>query len=443
MTESPDRPLAGGPLHPILAAVAAVDESITSVAEVNPTFMSPDQKATALIELARQEARLAELKLRVLAVADDLADQSGARDVAAWVADKCRVDPGPARVEARLANSLDRSHLLHSHAVRDGAASIAQAQVITHVLDDLPGDLDPDTLALAEKAMVRYAGDYAPAQLRRLGRHLLDVVAPEIAEAADARRLAEIEAEAERKVRLSLRPVGDGTTRLSGRLPDADAIRLRVYLEAFTSPRAGCDLTGDRSEDPATPGSNPDVDRLPYAARLGHAFRALIEMIDPAKLPQHGGSTTTVMVTLSLEQLQQQLAAATILDDTTSMAPTSGGSMANLSASQARRLACNAAIIPVVLGGRSELLDLGRSARLFSTAQRRALRLRDTTCRAEGCTIPTTWTEAHHIDPWSHGGPTNLENAISLCSFHHHRVHDPGFETERVSNGDYRFIRRR
>ena len=68
-----------------------------------------------------------------------------------------------------------------------------------------------------------------------------------------------------------------------------------------------------------------------------------------------------------------------------------------ITAAQARRLACSAQIIPAVLGADSELLDLGRSRRLFSKAQRRALLLRDTTCRAEGCDIPGTWSEAHHL----------------------------------------------
>ncbi|MGN6781068.1 MAG: HNH endonuclease signature motif containing protein, partial [Marmoricola sp.] len=79
---------------------------------------------------------------------------------------------------------------------------------------------------------------------------------------------------------------------------------------------------------------------------------------------------------------------------------------------------------------------------LFTPAQRRALRLRDGGCRAEGCTVPVAWTEAHHWHPWSRGGPTNLDDGVLLCNFHHHRAHDNTFHAERLANGDVRFRRR-
>ena len=95
------------------------------------------------------------------------------------------------------------------------------------------------------------------------------------------------------------------------------------------------------------------------------------------------------MVTIDLESLQTELGTGTVV----------GGEP--LSATAIRRLACKADIIPVVLGGKGEILDLGRTRRLFSPAQRKALRLRDQHCRAEGCTIPAAWCE---VDlPGSHG----------------------------------------
>jgi hypothetical protein len=95
-----------------------------------------------------------------------------------------------------------------------------------------------------------------------------------------------------------------------------------------------------------------------------------------------------------------------------------------------------------VLGGRSEPLDLGRSRRLFSPAQRKALRLCDKECRAEGCTVPAAWTDAHHLDPWSKGGRTDLADGILLCGHHHRLAHDPAYDHTRLANGDYRFHRR-
>jgi 5-methylcytosine-specific restriction endonuclease McrA len=70
------------------------------------------------------------------------------------------------------------------------------------------------------------------------------------------------------------------------------------------------------------------------------------------------------------------------------------------------------------------------------------LLVRDRECRAEGCDIPGTWTEAHHWIPWSAHGPTNLENAVLLCSHHHHRAHDPTYDADRLPNGAVRFTRR-
>ncbi|WP_366916413.1 HNH endonuclease signature motif containing protein [uncultured Nocardioides sp.] len=69
--------------------------------------------------------------------------------------------------------------------------------------------------------------------------------------------------------------------------------------------------------------------------------------------------------------------------------------------------------------------------------------MRDKTCRAEGCDTPGTWCEAHHLDPWQPGGPTDLDNGVLLCHHHHHRIHDPAYRTERLPNGDHRFHRRR
>ena len=113
-----------------------------------------------------------------------------------------------------------------------------------------------------------------------------------------------------------------------------------------------------------------------------------------------------------------------------------------MSATAIRRLACTANIIPVVLGGNGEILDLGRTRRLYSPGQRKALRLRDQQCRAEGCTIPATFCEAHHPRPWSKGGRTSLKECKLLCPIHHHRAHHPDWLTQHHPNGNTSFTRR-
>jgi hypothetical protein len=142
------------------------------------------------------------------------------------------------------------------------------------------------------------------------------------------------------------------------------------------------------------------------------------------------------MVTIALADLKKDLAAASVTGS-------SEGEL-RISASEARRLACNAMIIPAVLGGSSEILDLGRARRLFTPAQRKALALRDKTCRADACTVPANWCEAHHFEtPWSRGGLTNLKHGKLFCPWHHQRAHDSRYTVDEMPNGDVRFNRRR
>ncbi len=93
-----------------------------------------------------------------------------------------------------------------------------------------------------------------------------------------------------------------------------------------------------------------------------------------------------------------------------------------------RKTACDAGIIPVLMGARGEILDVGRSQRTVPRAIRRALHARDKGCAFPGCTRPTRWTEAHHVIPWLFGGETSVANCCLLCSFHHHLIHRQEWE---------------
>jgi hypothetical protein len=411
--------------HPILAAASGIHAVLDEVREVQPAYMAPAQKEAALADLATAQARLAELELRIAASADDVAAEHGARDVGPWLADHLKADPGVVRRRVSLARALDHTYDVVRRALGDGRISEAKAQVIVTALDDLPDDLDPDTLAQAERLMVDEAPRWSPSTLRVLGRKLLHTIAPEIADEEEAKRLEDEERDARRRTSLNLRPCHDGTTRLSGLIPDADAERLRTYLDSFTSPRNQRDDDGHRM-------SAGEVSGIPAHRRRGQALCALLERLDPDRLPEHGGDATTVVVTMTLDQLRAELATAGIL-----------GSDTEITAAQARRLACTASVIPAVLGGKGEVLDLGRSQRLFSAAQRKALRLMHRHCQAEGCDIPARWCEAHHDTPWSRGGRTDLAHARLYCSWHHHRAHDPTYEAVELAGGQVRFRRRR
>lgn len=429
--------------HPILAAAALIDEALKAVADTNPTFMPTADKAEALRELVRIESRVAELRMRILADADDLATGSGARDAAGWFADATHTRFEDARADLRLATALDRRWHALAAAVREGRVNTAQARVIVRALDALPDAVPTEVLDRAESSLIDQAARFTPRQLARIGRHVLAVVAPDLVDEAEGRRLAELEAEGLRRTRLTLRRLGDGTTRLSARVPDTVATRLAIYLEAYSNPRRDHDISAEMSVDDAadaTPGLDP-VARLPYPRRLGEAFCQLLEALDPKRLPIHGGDATTMIITIPFATLTSELGTAEILGAGTipSDPHTDPCAGETITAAQARRLACNAKLIPAVLGGDSEVLDLGRAQRRFDPPQRRALLLRDRTCRAEGCDIPGTWAEAHHWISWLDGGLTDLDDGVLLCSHHHHRAHDPAYLVERLANGDVRF----
>ncbi len=98
----------------------------------------------------------------------------------------------------------------------------------------------------------------------------------------------------------------------------------------------------------------------------------------------------------------------------------------------ARRLACDSALIGAVVDASGDVLALGRTRRLVSRAQRRALLIRDGMCRFPGC-AQSRHLKAHHVVPWSRGGPTDLDNLILLCQWHHTAVHEGGIRIERAA----------
>jgi hypothetical protein len=100
---------------------------------------------------------------------------------------------------------------------------------------------------------------------------------------------------------------------------------------------------------------------------------------------------------------------------------------ADLPVETIRRIACDANIIPLVLNGAGMPLDIGRSQRLASAAQRRALEATHDTCAFDGCAVAFHACQIHHIEYWERGGPTDMDNMVPLCSRHHHAAHEGGW----------------
>lgn len=412
--------------HPFLRSLEHISAAVADATTLRPDLLSSDEKGQALLDLARLESQVAAVRLRVLRCADDVAAQAGARDAGAWLAHEARLDRGPVRRDAELATALAERWTRVEAALADGGLNLAQARVCVEVLAELPEDLDNTLLDAVEEQLVVLAEQWSPKELRSLGRKILEAIDPSVAEAHEAKKLDDEERRANESMSLRMHRLGNGVTRIVANLPDHVANRLATYLDAFTSPRHHGN--GAVAEPPV---SSPES-RGPAHVQRGRAFAALLEHLDPQKLPSHGGDATTVIITIGLAELRAQLATGDVI----------GHDVARLSAGQVRRLACAAELIPAVLGTRGEVLDLGRASRLFSRAQRKALRIRDQRCRAEGCDVPAAWTEVHHKNPWARGGPTDLDNGICLCSFHHHRCHDDAYLHEFLPNGDVRYRRR-
>lgn len=407
----------------VVRSLATISEALKDAADLTVDFMSTAQRREALLQITAASSQLESLRLRLMAASRDVAAADGARDIATWLAYQTRTDRAAnARIE-RLAHSLDRGWTTVARALAEGSVNPAQAEVIVRGLDHLPDDLPTDLLEKAEAHLVDAAATFGPRDLRALARRVLDVIAPELGEEEERKALEREEAYARRTTCLRTRRLGDGTTEVYARVPDAVASRLLTYLQAFTAPRQDAHRNG---------GAIPRDERLSHDHKLGRAFCSMLEGFDPQRLPLHGGDATTIIVTIDFASLKDGLGVASLGADDV------------LTAGEARRMACNASIIPAVLGGRSEVLDLGRTRRLFNHHQRKAMAVRDRHCRAQGCEIPAAWCEAHHYGtPWSRGGRTDLADGKLFCNFHHQRAHDPTYAHAELPGGDVRFHRRR
>jgi hypothetical protein len=380
-------------------------------------FRTTTEKQDLLLRAARARTRLQALETAVLTVADDVADKAGARSPAAWLAVETRDAHGRLRDQARLGTALEtRWHKL-AKAFGKGEVNLAQVRVIDKALTDLPQAVGEDLIGKAESFLVDHASQHGPRELAVLGARVLEHLAPETAEQAEYARLLAEEDRAAATTRLSFHRRGDGTTDIHARLPDHAANRLRAYTDAIANPRRST--------------HDDDFTALPVERRRGIAFQSLLETVLDKDLPQHGQSATSIIVTIPHQTLLTGLGTAT----------TSTGD--TITAGQARRLACQAAILPAILDGDSEVLDLGRTQRFFKGPLRKALDLRDTECTTRGCHVPAAYCHGHHYrQPWAHGGNTSLHNGKLLCPFHHHRAHHPNWDTHHHPDGTTTYTRR-
>ena len=295
-----------------------------------------------------------------------------------------------------------------------------QARVITEAVDALPARVDAETRGRAEVLLLGLAARHDARDLKQIGKRILDTVAPEIGQSHEESALQEEEARADAGVDFTLSDDGDGTCHGTFTVPSRIGKMLKRHLQALANPARHTeaelrDETGNWR---------------PLRRRMGEAFVEYVERYPTTASPQTAGVNATIVVTMTLDDLLAEHATA-LLDDGTRM-----------SAGQARRLACEAGIIPVVLDSKSHPIDIGRAARLFTKAQRIALGLRDGGCTAKGCETSASGCHAHHDDPWSRGGATDLANGRLLCPRHHRLAHDSRYAMTVHADNKVEFTRR-
>ena len=403
--------------HEVVAFARWFESELQTLAERPLWSMTTAEAEDALVALTRARGQLDALLMRVLrqGQAVEAGLETGATSTVNWWSHATKTTRAEAHRTARLAKALEE-HEDVAAALASGEIRTDQAQVIVDAVDKLPDDVEQWVPGAATRCLLDKASQHDAKELRMLGRRLLEAVDPEAADAEEARRLEAEEADALATAWLTLTDDGHGKCRGAFEIPSLHGAMLAKDLKARIAREIR--KTSKTEQQP----------RL-TKHRMGLAFLEYIEA--GRKTPKAGGVSATVVVTMDIDTLTGGLKAASL--DT-------GG---RISAGEARRLACKAGIIPVVLGGASVPLDVGRRRRFHTEYQRIAMGIRDKGCAVVGCDAPPGMTEAHHeTRSWADGGGTSVQDGKLYCPPHHRKVHDSRFQHSLDKHGQVRFTRR-
>ena len=429
---------------PVAQAVATARAAMAAAREGDLKDQPVEDLAGLVQALSALEAEASALMGDVLGEAErrQVADSEAATGTDAWAAaltgQSREVLAGGARVAELLRSKYH--HARQAYAV--GAITTRQVRVIVAAAEQAPLETTVEQLAAAEEVLVGKASGIGtrtgrpmnPKRLRQAARRMLDIVDRDLADKHEAIMLGRESRRAKHETYLALHDNGDGTYSGKFTIPELHGSLLRTALETLSAPRR---LNKTRTSPDGEQVSGYD-DSAPTGPGYGLSGweihgNALCELIE--HLPTdgwNGANALTLLVTMTAEDLTHDLTQAGKLDpadwpdwhgpDETGTAKLDTGT--RTAAGDLRRLACEAGLVPAVLNSQSVPLELGRTKRLHSHHQRRALSLVHDTCAIGTCERPFAWSEIHHLIPWGRGGDTDLD-AIPLCSWHHHRAHDP------------------
>jgi len=293
---------------------------------------------------------------------------------------------------------------------RAEALGVGKAAQICRFHRSVRGLADPAVLAEVTTTLVDAARGTGGLDERQLGaavRHAGEVMRPD--------RLVERDAAVRRAHRSLVKGRGPvGMWRYTLVLDDEGAAILDTAVDDLAKPRPHTDASPDTGAGPGTGAGTRQGERDPRtpAARRADALLDLVARAvgAPDGVPRQ--AKTALVVTVPLQVLEGRCRGAGV---------STAGDV--LTAGTLRRLACDAQVVPVVLGTAGQVLDQGTARRLFDRAQVGHLWLRDGGCSFPGCSRPAAWTDAHHLVHWADGGPTDTDNAALLCRAHHSVVH--------------------
>ena len=396
-----------------MRAAQAALEAVKAAALVDPHGV-PDEPlledTEALLEARRRLDALLVRNLQSVHTRDVAVELRG-KTTKWWLVCQQRLSRADASRLLTVATALPARPAI-ADALAAGELSVDHVAPIVTTL----AKLQPEEKDVSEKILIEASHDLDPDVVKRLCGRTLQASAN--ADSADERR------ERQHGSRyLTLVETWLGMTRIEGMLTAEQGAALRAAIEPLAA-RLGSD--DDRSS------AQRRADALGTLAHAALGFDGL--------LPEFNGEQPHVNAVMAYDPLVDALrpfADKPITDD--------GGFTINgttVTPQTARMLACDAQIIPVVMRGASEVLDIGRATRIWPKPIRKALQLEDAGCGWPDCPMPLWACHIHHLAWWNRDhGPTSKTNGVHLCGFHHWLVHNKPWTIRRDSLGKIQVAR--